>query len=117
MSNSGKWSLLGDFKADAKSSFFGMALAVIVAMETFGNHGARYKVWTCFLFIVSGIYLAIKARDKRSIVGVATGAFSLIWLLPVFQPTVFYTVDGWFMLSHSIFSLAVAVGAFTYLKS
>lgn len=112
-----KWSLLGDFKKEAKSSFFGMALAVIVAMETFGNHGSRYKVWTCFVFIAAGIYIGFKAREKRSIVGVATGAFSLIWLLPVFQANVFYTVDGWFMLSHSIYSLAVAVGAFTYLKS
>jgi hypothetical protein len=112
-----KWSLLGEYKKEAKSSFFGMALAVIVAMETFGNHGSRYKVWTSFLIIAAGCYLALKARDKRSILGIATGFFSLVWVLPIVSSTVFYSVDGWFMLSHSIFSLAVAVGAFTYLKS
>jgi hypothetical protein len=111
------WTLLGHYDAQAKSSFFGMALAVIVAMETFGNHGSRYKVWMCLAILGSALFIAKKALSAHSIVGIATSLFSLMWILPIINSNVFYSVDGWFMISHSILSLAVAVGAFSYLKN
>jgi lysylphosphatidylglycerol synthetase-like protein (DUF2156 family) len=54
---------------------------------------------------------------SRSIVGIGTVIFSLIWILPIVNANIFYSLDIWFMLAHSILALAVAVGAFTYMKS
>lgn len=111
------WKLLGHYNSQARTSFFGMALAIYIAAETFGSHNHRYKVLMCALVLISGAYLGYRALKAQSIVGAATALFSLIWILPLVDKTVFYSVDIWFMLSHSILSLAVAVGAFTYLKS
>ena len=71
----------------------------------------------CALVLISGAYLGYKALRSYSIVGLATAAFSLIWVLPIVDEKVFYSIDIWFMLAHSILSLGVAVGAFSYLKS
>ncbi len=111
------WTLLGHFEKTARTSFFGMALAVYVALETFGAHGYRYKISMCALVLLSAIYIAKKALAAQSIVGIATTIFSLIWIAPIVNANIFYTVDIWFMATHSILSLAVAVGAFSYLKS
>lgn len=111
------WSLLGHYDAKARNSFFGMALAFYIAAETFGSHNHRYKVLMCALVLISGAFLGYKAFRAHSIVGLATAAFALIWILPLVDDTVFYSIDIWFMLAHSILSLGVAVGAFSYLKS
>lgn len=111
------WTLLGHYDAKARNSFFGMALAFYIAAETFGTHNHRYKVLMCALILISAAYLGYKALRARSIAGVATAAFALIWILPLVDKTVFYSIDIWFMLAHSILSLGVAVGAFSYLKS
>jgi len=111
------WSLLGTFDRLVRNSFFGMALSVFIAAETFGSHGHRYKVLMCALVLLSALFIAYRAIKAKSILGIATTAFSLVWVGPIFSTTMFYTVDLWFMLAHSVLALAVAVGAFTYLKS
>jgi hypothetical protein len=111
------WTLWGHYEKAARTSFFGMALAVYIAAETFGSHEHRYKILMCLLILVSAGYLAFKALAARSILGAATALFSLIWVAPIVDTTVFYSVDIWFMLAHSILAMAVAVGAFTYLKN
>lgn len=111
------WTLLGTYDPQARTSFFGMALAFYIAAETFGSHEHRYKILMCALVLISGAYLARKAVAAHSLVGVATAAFSLVWIVPIFDATVFYSVDLWFMLAHSVLALAVAVGAFSYLKN
>lgn len=117
MSNAKSWTLLGHFQPKAKSSVFGLALSVIVAAETFGGHEQRYKVWMCFVILIASIYIAKQAISSLSIVGVLTALFSLVWIAPIIDSMIFYSVDAWFMITHSIFSLAVAVGAFSYLKN
>jgi hypothetical protein len=112
-----KWTLLGHYEKQGRTSFFAMALAIYVAAETFGAHGHRYKILMCLLILISAAYLASKAIPSRSVVGISTVIFSLIWVLPIVNANVFYSVDLWFMLAHSILALAVAVGAFTYMKS
>ena len=111
------WSLLGTFDRQARNSFFGMALSVFIAAETFGSHGHKYKTLMCVLVLTSAVVIAARALKAKSFLGIATTVFSLIWIAPLFNSSVFYTVDLWFMLAHSILALAVAVGAFTYLKS
>jgi hypothetical protein len=111
------WTLLGRYDQKARTSFFAMALSIYIAAETFGAHEHRYKILMCLLILVSAAYIASKAIPARSIAGVATVAFSLIWLLPIFNASIFYSVDIWFMLTHSILALSVAVGAFTYMKN
>ena len=93
-----------------------MALAIYIAAETFGAHQHRYKILMCLLILISAAYISTKALATRSIVGIGTVGFSLIWVLPIVNDNVFYSVDLWFMLAHSILALAVAVGAFTYMK-
>jgi hypothetical protein len=111
------WTLLGHYNAKSRTSFFGMVLAVYVAIETFGSHHHRYKVMMCALILISAAYIAKKAWTAKSSVGILTAIFGLIWIAPIVNANVFYDVDLWFMLPHSIFSLAAAVGAFSYLKS
>jgi hypothetical protein len=111
------WSLLGIFDRQARNSFFGMALSIFIAAETFGSHGHRYKILMCALILVSAVVIAYKAVKAKSLLGIATTAFALIWIGPLFSTTMFYTLDLWFMLAHSVLALAVAVGAFTYLKN
>lgn len=94
-----------------------MALSVFIAAETFGSHGHRYKILMCVLVLTSAVVIAFRAFKAKSIIGIATVLFSLIWIYPLINSSVFFTVDLWFMLAHSILALAVAVGAFTYLKS
>jgi hypothetical protein len=111
------WTLLGSYDQSARNSFFGMALSVFIAAETFGAHEHRYKILMSILILASAAYIAAKAIPARSIVGVATAAFSLIWILPIFNADIFYSLDIWFMLTHSILAIGVAVGAFTYMKN
>jgi hypothetical protein len=111
------WSLLGTFDRQARNSFFGMALSVFIAAETFGSHGHKYKTLMCVLVLTSAVVILARALKAKSFLGIATTAFSLIWIAPLFSASVFYNVDLWFMLAHSVLALAVAVGAFTYLKS
>ena len=94
-----------------------MALAVFIAAETFGSHEHRYKVLMCLLVLTSAAFIGWKAFTAKSIVGILTVALSLIWIAPLIDATFFYTVDLTFMLAHSALALAVAVGAFSYLKS
>ena len=111
------WTLLGHYDSKAKNSFFGMALAVFIAAETFGGHDHRYKVLMCLLVLASAAFIALKALKSRSILGALTVAISLIWVAPLIDSNFFYSVDLKFMLAHSALALAVAVGAFSYLKS
>lgn len=94
-----------------------MALAVFIAAETFGGHDHRYKILMCLLVLISAVVIARKAFAAKSIVGALTVALSLVWILPIVDATFFYSVDLTFMLAHSALALAVAVGAFTYLKN
>jgi hypothetical protein len=110
------WTLLGSYDEKARTSFFGMALAVYIALETFGKHGNRYQISMCALVILSALYMAKKALAAQSIFGLATSLFSLIWIAPILDKTVFYNVDLFFMFAHSILALLVAAGAFTFLK-
>jgi hypothetical protein len=110
------WTLLGSYDEKARTSFFGMALAIYIALETFGKHGNRYQVSMSILVLLSALYIAKKAWSARSIIGVATTLLSLIWIAPIINTSVFYRVDLFFMLTHSALSLLVAAGAFTYLK-
>jgi hypothetical protein len=112
-----KWTLLGHYEKQARTSVFAMALAIYVAAETFGAHEHRYKILMCLLILISAAYISTKAFASRSIVGISTVIFSLIWVFPIVNANVFYSLDLWFMLAHSILALAVAVGAFTYMKS
>jgi hypothetical protein len=112
-----KWTPLGHYEKEGRNSFFAMALAIYIAAETFGAHNHRYKVLMCLLVLISAAYISTKAIASRSIVGIGTVIFSLIWILPIVNANIFYSLDIWFMLAHSILALAVAVGAFTYMKS
>ena len=94
-----------------------MALSVFIAAETFGSHDHRYKILMSLLVLASAGVIAMKAIPAKSILGLATIAISLIWIIPIFNETFFYSVDLLFMLAHSALALAVAVGAFTYLKN
>lgn len=108
---------MGAYDPKARNSIFGMALAVFIAAETFGSHEHRYKILMCVLVLVSAVVIAMKAIPAKSILGLLTVAFSLIWVGPLFDSTFFYSVDLFFMLAHSVLALAVAVGAFSYLKN
>ena len=94
-----------------------MALSVFIAAETFGGHDHRYKILMCFLVLFSAAVIAMLTLKSKSILGALTVALSLIWILPLIDSTFFYSVDLTFMLAHSALALAVAVGAFSYLKS
>lgn len=111
------WSLLGRYDRSARNSFFGMALAVFIAAETFGAHEHRYKALMSLLILASGALIAYKAFGARSILGLLTAALSLLWAIPLFDEGFFYSLDLTFMLAHSALAMAVAVGAFTYLKN
>jgi len=111
------WTLLGQYDSKARTSFFGMALAVYVALETFTSHDYRYHLTMSLLVLCSSVFIAKKALSAKSIVGTFTALFGLIWIAPIVNANVFYSIDLSFMLAHSILSLAVAVGAFSYLKS
>ena len=94
-----------------------MALAVFIAAETFGGHDHRYKVLMCLLVLASAAFIATKALAAKSLLGLLTVAISLIWIAPLVDATFFYSVNLTFMLAHSVLALAVAVGAFSYLKN
>ena len=111
------WTLRGKFDPAAKNSTFGYAYAVIIATITFQSHPQRYKVGTCIVILLAGLFIAKKALAAASILGISTAVFSLIWVLPIVDTNIFYHVDGWFMLAHSALAMAVAFGAFSYLKN
>ena len=117
MSSDKSWSLLGAYDKEAKSSIFGIVLAVITAAETFRTGDAQYKLWMSVIILASGAFIAKKAFDAASIAGIFTGLFTLVWVIPFFDSQFFYSVDATFMILHSIYSLAVAVGAYSYLKN
>ena len=111
------WSLMGNYDRAAKNSFFGYALSVIIAMQTFNKSGVRYSIWMSGLFIACGAFIAKKAFTGKSYLGIITATISLIWLAPIFSATAFFNINLNFMLAHAAFALLVAVGAFSYLKS
>jgi|GEM_PF-2529313 hypothetical protein len=117
MSSGSRWSLKGEFDPEAKNSTFGFAYAVIVASLTFQTHAQRYRIAMCVIILLAAVFIAKKAIASTSILGIATGIFSLLWILPIFDSHLFYRVDGWYMLAHSALALAVAFGAFSYLKN
>jgi hypothetical protein len=117
MASQKSWSALGVFEKDAKSSIFGIVLAVITAAETFRTTDAPYKLWMSAMILASGAFIAKKAYDSGSYVGILTGLFTLIWVIPFFDKTFFYSMDATFLVLHSIYSLAVAVGAYSFLKN
>ena len=117
MASEKNWSALGVYEKEAKSSIFGIVLAVITAAETFRTGEAPYKLWMSAMILASGAFIAKKAYDSGSYVGILTGLFTLIWVIPFMDSTFFYSVDATFMILHSIYSLAVAVGAYSYLKN
>jgi hypothetical protein len=117
VSNTQGWSLLGRFESAARTSVFGMVLAVIIASETFSHKDASYALWMSAIVLIAGGFIAKKALTSQSLLGLFTAFFSLLWLTPFFNSQFFYSVDAVFMLTHSILSLCVAVGAFTYLKN
>lgn len=111
------WSFLGNYDRTLKNSYFGYALSVIIAMQTFNKSGVRYSVWMSALFIASGCYIGMKALRGKSYLGIATTLISLIWIAPIISVDAFYNINLYFMLAHSAYALSVAVGAFSYLKS
>jgi len=117
MSQKPSWTLKGHHSPEAKNSTFGFAYAVVIASVTFQSHAQRYKAAMCAIVILAGIFIAKKALHSASILGISTALFSLIWVLPMINHNIFFTVDGWFMLAHSTLALAVAFGAFSYLKN
>jgi hypothetical protein len=117
MSQNKSWTVKGHHAPEAKNSTFGFAYAVIIASVTFQSHAQPYKAAMCLIVLLAGIFIVKKALAAYSILGIATAVFSLIWLLPIFNHKIFFTVDGWFMLAHSTLALAVAYGAFSYLKN
>ncbi|CAN2175411.1 hypothetical protein MCEMRE26_00154 [Candidatus Nanopelagicaceae bacterium] len=117
MASQKSWSALGVYEKEAKVNTFGIILAVITAAETLRSGEAPYKQWMSALILVSGVFIAKKAFDSGSYVGILTGLFTLVWILPIVDSTFFYSVDATFMTLHSIYSLAVAAGAYSYLKN
>jgi hypothetical protein len=117
VNNSNAWSLLGRFDSAARTSVFGMVLAVVIAFETFSARDARYSVLMSALVLIAGGFVGKKALSAQSLLGIFTAIFCLVWIIPILNPDFFKSVDLTFMLAHSILSLAVAVGAFTYLKN
>ena len=111
------WSLLGKHEKAGRSGYFGLAYAVIVASEAFVAHPDGYKKWMAVLILVAGLFIGKKALNAKSILGLATTVLSLVWIAPLISSSVFKTVDLSFMLAHSALALAVAVGAYTYLKN
>jgi len=117
MSSEKSWSALGVFEKEAKASIFGIVLAVITTAETFRSGETPYKLWMSAIVLASGVFIAKKAYDAGSYVGILTGLFTLIWIIPFFDKTFFYSMDATFLAIHSIYSIAVAVGAYSYLKN
>ncbi len=117
MSESQGWTLLGSYAKSGRNSTFGLVYAVMIAIITFQSHDQRYNIGTCVIILAAALFIAKKAVASHSTVGLATAAYSLIWVLPIFTTSIFYHVDGTFVLVHGILSLGVAVGAFTYLKN
>jgi hypothetical protein len=117
MASQKSWSALGVFEKEAKASIFGIALAVITTAETFRSGEAPYKLWMSAIILASGVFIAKKAYDSGSYVGILTGLYTLIWIIPFLDSTFFYSMDATFLTIHSIYSIAVAVGAYSYLKN
>jgi hypothetical protein len=117
MASEKSWSALGVFEKEAKASIFGIVLAVITTAETFRSGDAPYKLWMSAIILASGVFIAKKAYDSGSYVGILTGLFTLIWIIPFLDSTFFYSMDATFLTIHSIYSIAVAVGAYSYLKN
>lgn len=112
-----QWTALGSYDAKAKANFFGMALAFIVASETFINPVHRYSVWMCVIVLLASCYVGWQAWQRRSWLGLGFAAIGLLWLLPLVQPSVFSSIDLWFMVAHSGYALGAGVAAFTFLKN
>ena len=117
MASEKSWSALGVYDKEAKASIFGIVLAVITTAETFRSGGAQYKLWMSAIIIASGVFIAKKAYDSGSYLGILTGLFTLVWIMPFLDSTFFYSMDATFLTIHSIYSIAVAVGAYSYLKN
>ena len=117
MASEKSWSALGFYEKEAKASIFGIVLAVITTAETFRSGGAPYKLWMSAIIIASGVFIAKKAYDSGSYLGILTGLFTLVWIMPFLDSTFFYSMDATFLTIHSIYSIAVAVGAYSYLKN
>jgi hypothetical protein len=117
MASEKSWSALGVYEKEAKANIYGILLAVITAVETLRSGQAPYKLWLSTIIIASGVFLVKKAYDSGSYVGILTGLYTLIWVIPFVDSTFFYSVDGTFLALHSIYSIAVAVGAYSYLKN
>ena len=111
------WSALGSYPRENRNNLFGMSLAVILALETFNNKATRYPIWLTIIVLASGTFIFYKAKSAKSYIGLATSIFSLSWIMPIFNTDIFYHVDLWFFTAHSILAMAVAVGAFSYLKN
>ena len=117
MASEKSWSALGVYEKEAKASIFGIVLAVITTAETFRSGGAPYKLWMSAIILASGVFIAKKAYESGSYLGILTGLFTLVWIMPFLDSTFFYSMDATFLTIHSIYSIAVAVGAYSYLKN
>ena len=111
------WSLTGSYPRGGRNSTFGFVYAFVIASETFVAHPKGYSVLMSLLVLIAAAFIARAAIKTRSILGAATSALSLMWIAPFFNKSIFETVDLTFMLAHSALAIAVAVGAYTYLRN
>ena len=111
------WSLTGTYPRQARNSTFGLVYAVVIASETFVAHPHGYSTLMSLLVLIAAAFIARSAMKARSILGAVTAAFSLLWIVPLFDSAFFEKVDLTFMLAHSALAITVAVGAHTYLRN
>lgn len=111
------WSLTGTYPREGRNSTFGYVYAFVIASETFIAHPKGYSPFMSVLVLLAGAFIARAAWKSRSILGAATAALSLLWIAPLVGSSIFEKVDLPFMASHSALAIAVAVGAYTYLRN
>ena len=97
-------------------SLAALAIALIVAFETFFVYDAGYDVFTNVLIILACAWAFVRALQTKSMIGLLFLPIGLIWILPLLGFTFFDQIGTAHFLAHSTLSVMFAVAGFTFLS-
>lgn len=92
-----------------------LAIALIVALETFGEPVAVYPWYMAALVLATSVWLGSQAIRRRSLFGVVGGALGALWLNPLVGGSWFSEQGLVFFLPHALFALYVAIASYTFM--
>ena len=109
------WSLFGPVKKPAKPLWALLAIALLIAFETFVQRPDNYPSYMTLGVIAVAAWLGYQSLKERAIIGMVGIALALPWVGQLLGTRWMDESMVVFFLSHSLFAVYVAVAAYTFM--